>query len=163
VNPVRELKVPLVSISMTEVRVLRWLVEDGGLVASGQPVVEIETDKATVEVEAPVAGVLRIAAAADEIVDPDRPLAHILAPGESAPAGARAEASAGKPRLRPRADLPSGSGSGIACRASPAARRLAQAHGIALDGLRGSGPEGRIVAADVEAAIRGGDDPGRER
>jgi pyruvate/2-oxoglutarate dehydrogenase complex dihydrolipoamide acyltransferase (E2) component len=60
--------VPQLSISMEEGKVLRWLVEDGAEVRSGEPIVEIETDKATVEVEAPAEGRVRIVAAEGEVL-----------------------------------------------------------------------------------------------
>ena len=69
--------VPQLSLSMEEAKVSRWLVEDGAAVAAGQLVVEVETDKATVELEAQSAGVLRIVAAEGAIVAVDGVLAEL--------------------------------------------------------------------------------------
>ena len=69
--------VPQLSLSMEEAKVSRWLVEDGEAVAAGQLVVEVETDKATVEIEAPGSGVLRIVAAEGAVVAVDGVLAEL--------------------------------------------------------------------------------------
>ena len=69
--------VPQLSISMEEAKVSRWLVEDGEPVRAGQLLVEVETDKATVEIEAPAAGVLRIVAAEGAIVPVEGVLAEL--------------------------------------------------------------------------------------
>jgi len=148
------------SISMEDGRVSRWLVADGELVSTGQPVVEIETDKATIEIEAPVDGVVRIIAAEGDIVVVDGILAE-LQPADATTATAPAEAPAVLP-----APLPLDAES-IASRdpstatsprrsgpiASPAARRLAREQAVDLQRVRGSGPGGRIVARDI-AAVR---------
>ncbi len=69
--------VPQLSLSMEEAKVSRWLVEDGDAVAAGQLVVEVETDKATVEVEAPAAGLVRIVAREGAVVPVDGVLAEL--------------------------------------------------------------------------------------
>ena len=69
---------PQLSLSMEEGKIARWLVADGALVAAGQPILEIETDKAMAEVEAPVAGTLRRIAAEGTVVAVDAPLAEIV-------------------------------------------------------------------------------------
>ena len=107
--------VPQLSISMEEARVSRWLVEDGAPVVAGQLVVEVETDKATVEIEAPVTGLLRIVAregaivavegvlaelesvapeAVDAVSTDGDEAARVSAPVEPVPAGARSRAGA---------------------------------------------------------------------
>lgn len=160
--------VPQLSISMEEATVGRWLVEDGDAVAAGQPVVEVETDKATVEIEAPAAGLLRIIAPEGAIVAVDGMLAE-LEPAAPEPAEAvsidgdgavaRSEyvdAVSPEPSPAPAARVaaePSRPGP----IASPAARRLAREREVDLAPLRGSGPGGRIVARDVAAAaVTGG-------
>jgi pyruvate dehydrogenase E1 component alpha subunit len=85
--------------------VLRWLVADGTTVSKGQPVVEVETDKATMEVEASASGILRMAAAAGAVVPVDGLLAEIVVPGEEAPPAdttSPGEDSAGAEELVPR-------------------------------------------------------------
>lgn len=132
--------VPQLSLSMEDAKVSRWLVEHGETVAAGQLVVELETDKATVEVEAPDAGVLRIVAAEGAIVAVDGVLAE-LEP---------ASTTHGEP-----ADEESREGDGprsAGTVASPAARRIAREGGVDLTALEGSGPGGRIVARDVLVA-----------
>jgi pyruvate dehydrogenase E2 component (dihydrolipoamide acetyltransferase) len=139
---------PQLSISMEEGKVVRWLVGDGDEVREGQPLVEVETDKATMEVEAPADGRIRLVIAEGAIVAVESTIAEILGgaaadaapppieePAVVAPALVREPAAAREPH-----------------RASPAARRIAQERGIDLSRVRGSGPGGRIVAADLERA-----------
>lgn len=146
------------SIAMEDGKVGRWLVADGERVSAGQPVVEVETDKATIEIEAPADGLIRIVAAEGAIVVVEGILAELEptavgaelgdagAPEPAAPADAATD-------RRPAAPVPAaakvrGRNGPIA---SPAARRLAREQGIDITALRGSGPGGRIVARDVEA------------
>ena len=144
------------SISMEDGKVTKWLVEDGARVSMGQPVVEVETDKATIEVEAPADGNIRIVAAEGEVVVVDGVLAELDASAttpESTGGGppivvaatggdaAESDAAPASVASRPGRDGPI---------ASPAARRLAREEGIDLTSLRGSGPGGRIVARDLE-------------
>lgn len=160
------------SISMEEGTVVGWLVEDGALVAEGQEIVEIETDKATATIEAPAAGRLEIVAAVGAIVPVETELARIVdpaaapsvpapapAPTADAPAPAPATVAApapagngGDPLLADTPEPPSG-GPRRRHGASPAAKRRAQHHGIALSEISGTGPRGRIVIRDVVAAI----------
>lgn len=138
---------PQLSISMEEGKVLRWLVEDGAAVAAGQPVVEVETDKATVEVEAPADGTIRRVIDEGTVVPVDTTLGQIH-DGEP-------DAGAPPPIEEPSLVPPSTPSGGASARdgrtiASPAARRLALERGIDLASVRGSGPSGRIVASDLE-------------
>ncbi|MGH6952573.1 MAG: lipoyl domain-containing protein [Alphaproteobacteria bacterium] len=71
------LRIPRASLTMEEARVVRWLVPQGASVEAGQPVVEIETDKSTLEVESPAGGVLRILAEAGAAVPADAVIAEI--------------------------------------------------------------------------------------
>ena len=158
--------VPQLSIAMEEAKVSRWLVEDGDAVTAGQPVVEVETDKATVEIEAAVDGTLRIIAPDGAIVAVDGVLAELEPAPAAAEVGptdgdgaARAPAS-----LRPRPPEPSSAPSARVVAepsrrpvASPAARRLARERGLAPTSLQGSGPGGRIVARDIAAGVPSGD------
>jgi pyruvate dehydrogenase E2 component (dihydrolipoyllysine-residue acetyltransferase) len=124
---VPEMRMPRLSESMREGIVVRWLREPGQLVAPGDELVEIETDKATVTCQAEAEG----------------PLEILVGPGESAAVGApiaRIGATAAPPGPR--------------LRASPLARRLARERNVDLAGVRGSGPGGRIVRADIERAGR---------
>ncbi len=158
---------PQLSISMEDGQVSRWLVADGDPVAAGQPVVEVDTDKATIEVESPADGVLRIVAAEGEIVAVDGVLANV----DQVPAAATVGAPATPDVTTPEATTPDATAnpapaqldSGPAAPAangnargrpiaSPAARRIASERQIDLATLQGSGPGGRIVARDIEAA-----------
>jgi pyruvate dehydrogenase E2 component (dihydrolipoamide acetyltransferase) len=148
--------VPQLSISMEEAKVSRWLIADGEPVSRGEVLVEVETDKATVEIEAPADGVLRIVAAEGAIVPVEGLLAELEPAGHGAAATAAASVAArtlappapanGSPPAAPRREGPI---------ASPAARRLAREHGVDLAALRGTGPGGRIVARDVAGAPAG--------
>lgn len=156
---------PQLSISMEEGKVLRWLVEDGATVAAGQPVVEIETDKATVEVEAPAEGTLRRVIDEGSVVPVETTLGQILdraEPEQLTPPPSE------EPSLVPPSPTPSEAfARDGGATASPAARRLARERGLDLSAVRGSGPGGRIVASDLEelgnedAAVSAGAAPRR--
>ena len=168
-----EIKMPALSPTMEEGTLAKWLVKAGDTVAAGDVLAEIETDKATMEFEAvdegtiasiavpagtegvKVGTVIATLASEDEPAQPAKaasapapapaPAAKVeaapavTAPAEPAPAPAPAAAKASGPRVA----------------ASPLARRIAADRGIDLAGIRGSGPNGRIVRADVEAAQPG--------
>jgi pyruvate dehydrogenase E2 component (dihydrolipoamide acetyltransferase) len=149
--------VPQLSLSMEEAKVSRWLVEDGEAVAAGQLVVEVETDKATVEIEAPGSGVLRIIAAEGAVVAVDGVLAELepalasRADEERDDRAVTAPAAAVGGR-RSAVDAPRRGSGPIA---SPAARRIARERGVELADVRGTGPGGRIVARDLGATPAG--------
>ncbi|RED16504.1 pyruvate dehydrogenase complex dihydrolipoamide acetyltransferase [Parasphingopyxis lamellibrachiae] len=173
-----ELKMPALSPTMEEGTLAKWLVKEGDEISSGDIMAEIETDKATMEFEAVDEGVLAkilIPEGTDEvqvgtviaiIAEEGEDAASIEAPAKSeAPAKKKEEAPAAEPASAPAAPAkvaapapapaaPSGDGDRIA--ASPLARRLAEQNGLDLAQLSGSGPRGRIVKADIEAALEGG-------
>jgi pyruvate dehydrogenase E2 component (dihydrolipoamide acetyltransferase) len=161
---------PALSPTMTEGTLARWLKKEGDTIRAGDVIAEIETDKATMEVEAVDEGVLGKILVADgtEGVKVNDPIA-VLEGGDAAPASAAAEKpapkqeagevaapvqSAATPVPPPPARVANGhdAAAGERVFASPLARRMAQQAGIALDTLKGSGPNGRIVRADVEAS-----------
>jgi pyruvate dehydrogenase E2 component (dihydrolipoamide acetyltransferase) len=146
---------PQLSISMEEAKVLRWLVQDGEAVSAGQPIVEIETDKATVEVEAPADGRVRIIAAEGAILAVESTIGEILAGSEGAPPPATSTAQTKPTASAPAAVRviapPAPPADGRAHIASPAARRVAAERGIDLTQVRGSGPGGRIMVKDFAA------------
>ena len=125
------LRLQQLSISMEDGKVLRWLVADGDRVAQGDIVVEVETDKATVEVESPADGTIAIVASEGTVVPVDGVLGEVR-PGQPPPVAGDDDNGT---RRRPIA--------------SPAARRLAAEHGVELAAIAGSGPGGRIVARDM--------------
>jgi len=168
---------PALSPTMEEGNLAKWLVKEGDSVTSGDVLAEIETDKATMEVEAVDEGTV------GKIVVPDGTagvkvnelIAVLLEDGEDASAidtsatasappqapSAPADAPAATPDVAPTApSAPAGpapvAASGDRVIASPLARRIAKQNGIDLSSVTGTGPRGRVVKADVEAAIAGG-------
>lgn len=155
-----EVILPRVDMDMTTGKISRWYVESGAKVEKGQPLFEIETDKAAMEIDAPTSGTLGNVTAAEGIELPvGSVVAWIYADGEdhvrsrgSSPAPVTRQAEA-----KPRALEPGSAAvtvhhvpeSGIGLRATPLARRLARERGIDLSTVKGSGPRGRIQSADV--------------
>jgi pyruvate dehydrogenase E2 component (dihydrolipoamide acetyltransferase) len=147
-----ELRLQQLSIAMEDGKILRWLVADGERVAKGDVVVEVETDKATIEVEAPDDGTLRIIASEGAIVPVDALLGEV---GAAAPVNASdrpAAPEALEPERHAAALVLEEREAGQAPIASPAARRIAAEQGIELASVEGTGPGGRIVARDLGAA-----------
>jgi pyruvate dehydrogenase E2 component (dihydrolipoamide acetyltransferase) len=142
---VPEITMPRLSDSMEEGTILRWLVADGTEVSVGDEIAEIETDKATMPYEADVAGVLHIGAAEGETLPVGAAIAWV---GEDAPVPATVGAAAEEVAAPTNAAPPRAA----RIKASPVARRIAAELNIDLAALVGSGPEGRIVKRDVEAA-----------
>jgi len=159
---------PALSPTMTEGTLARWLKKEGENVKAGDVIAEIETDKATMEVEAVDEGVLGKILVADGTagVKVNEPIAILVEAGEKVPTAA-APAAAPKPAAAPEptptpapaaAPAPAPAVNGHAAGderifASPLARRMAKQAGIDLSSLRGSGPNGRIVKHDIEAAL----------
>ena len=179
-----ELKMPALSPTMEEGTLAKWLVKEGDTVSSGDILAEIETDKATMEFEAVDEGTIAriLVAEGSDGVKVGTPIALLAGEGESvdAPAAAPAPKADETPKSEappqapvetpaapaaPAADTqgsrpspqpsPATAGEGARIKASPLARRLAQAQGIDLATLKGSGPGGRIVRADLGQAAGG--------
>jgi len=165
-----DITMPALSPTMESGTLAKWLVKVGDSVKPGDVIAEIETDKATMEVEAVDEGVVTeiLVEAGAEEVKVNAVIARLAGEGEeAAPAPKPAPAVAnppptpplqgGEPTVSaPPSPLPRSDGPGVAgsrAIASPLARRLAQLAGIDLATLKGSGPHGRIVKADVEAAV----------
>ena len=148
---------PALSPTMTEGTLARWLKKEGDAVKAGDVIAEIETDKATMEVEAVDEGVLGRILVPDGTanVAVNAPIAVMVEAGETAPAGAaETKKAAAAPPPTPVANghaLHGGPKPGDRLFASPLARRIAHESGIKLEGIAGSGPNGRIIRADVEA------------
>jgi pyruvate dehydrogenase E2 component (dihydrolipoamide acetyltransferase) len=173
---------PALSPTMTEGTLTRWLKKEGEAIKAGDVIAEIETDKATMEVEAVDEGVLGKILVEDgtENVAVNAPIAVLVDEGETVPTEAPAAAPAPKPPAAAKSDAPEPAAakpsaakpepqaarpppvanghapSGERIFASPLARRMAKQAGIDLSGLKGSGPNGRIVRADIQAAQDGG-------
>ncbi|MGQ3032098.1 MAG: biotin/lipoyl-containing protein, partial [Ferrovibrionaceae bacterium] len=163
-----DILMPALSPTMTEGKLAKWLVKEGDTVKAGDVMAEIETDKATMEFEAVDEGRIGkiLVAEGTEGVAVNTPIATLLGDGEEAGA-AKAEApkaetpkaEAPKPSVetaRPAAAATAPKAEGERIFVSPLARRMAEQAGLDLAALSGSGPHGRIVKADVEAAIAGG-------
>jgi pyruvate dehydrogenase E2 component (dihydrolipoamide acetyltransferase) len=159
---------PKLGFDMAEGTLVRWVIGEGQAVQKGAVLAEIETDKATVEVESNYEGIVaRHLVNEKDVVPVNTPIAIITASGEKIEEGqVTAIRGAGKqvesrqlagekqafPQpLQPTAMPPSG-GPGPAVKASPIARRLAHEKGIDLQTITGSGPAGRIVKKDIESA-----------
>jgi pyruvate dehydrogenase E2 component (dihydrolipoamide acetyltransferase) len=148
---------PKLSDSMEDGVLVRWLLADGAVVGRGDEIAEIETDKATMTYEADDAGVLHIVVAEGDTVAVGAPIAHLLGDGEAPPPasnGAASPAASSKgAAVQVREPVTAAANGGRArVKASPLARRVAAAIGVDLHAVSGSGPHGRIVKADVEAA-----------
>ena len=171
---------PKFEMSQESATVVEWLKGEGERVDAGEPVLIVETDKVTMEVEAPATGILAgIRGEPNQIVPVTETIAYVLQPGEELPTTAEptgpTEARGAKPSSS-QTVVPSGVAQiGVErpayeteraakpaaqpplaphkVRASPAARRIAREQGVDLARLSGSGPRGRIQAADVEAAV----------
>jgi pyruvate dehydrogenase E2 component (dihydrolipoamide acetyltransferase) len=152
-----ELKVPTLGMDMEEATIVRWLVEEGAEVTKGEPILEIDTDKTSFEIEAPADGAIRaLRGDAGETLPVGATLAYITAPGEEVPEApaedVRTEpaAAATTPRKVPeRKSVSADSEDGRRVRASPAARRAAEEMGVPIESIRGSGPYGRVYLSDV--------------
>jgi pyruvate dehydrogenase E2 component (dihydrolipoamide acetyltransferase) len=183
-----DVMMPRLSDSMEEGTVLKWLVDVGGEVKRGEPLVEVETDKANMTYEADTDGVLiEVLAQEGETLPIGQAIARIgsadeatghrpQATGDTAqaePASEEPEAEPDQPSeeepapepqpsdtRHPTPDTQSGNGR---VKASPVARRMAREMGLELAGIEGSGPGGRIVKSDVEAAAQGGGTAVKER
>ncbi len=156
---------PALSPTMTEGTLARWLKKEGEAIKAGDVIAEIETDKATMEVEAVDEGVLGKILVPDgtENVAVNAPIAVLVEQGEAVPsAAAPAAPVAAAPVPAPVAAAPApvaaapAAAHGDRVVASPLAKRMALQAGIDLHGVTGTGPNGRIVKADVEAATRRG-------
>ncbi len=173
---------PALSPTMTEGTLAKWMVKEGDTVKSGDVIAEIETDKATMELEAVDEGTIGkiVVPAGTEGVAVNAVIALLLNEGENAGAlkdvapAAKPTAQAGPPQAAapaprvtgtqtpsPKTGIPSvpppvAHTDGGRVIASPLARRMAEKAGLQIAALAGSGPHGRIVKADIEAALAGG-------
>ena len=142
-----EFKLPDLGEGLTEGEVARWLVSEGDEVAEDQPLVEIQTDKTTVEIPSPAAGkVAQILVEEGKVV----PVGTILVViGED---GARPSSPTPPPKKDTSQSLAPGRAPAGRVRATPLVRRLAQELDVDLEQLTGTGPQGRVTEADVRAA-----------
>ncbi len=150
-----EIVLPQWGMEMQDGTGIGWLKQEGDTIREGEPLVEIETEKIETELESIASGIVAHILVPEGTTVPIRTVLAIVAepgeevprPGSAAPAAARAAAAA--PALT----------SQVAVQVVPAARRLAKQHGVDLAQVQGTGPNGRILLADVEGAIRGTSTP----
>jgi pyruvate dehydrogenase E2 component (dihydrolipoamide acetyltransferase) len=164
------MKMPQLGQTMEEGTIITWLKREGDGVRQGEPLVQIETDKVVCDLEASQSGLLHtILAREGEKVPVGNAVAVIAAAGETVnltallgavpAANVSSTAPAQQGRAVPQSDTPPPRMGGEApptprdIRISPAARKLAREHGLALEHLQGTGPAGRIVVEDVERAL----------
>jgi pyruvate dehydrogenase E2 component (dihydrolipoamide acetyltransferase) len=158
-TPMTDITMPRLSDSMEQGTILSWLIGDGDRVAVGDELVEIEADKATVTHAATGDGILEILAAEGVTVAVGQPIARVTTQAASVAAPrstARPAPADPEPSVLP---TPSGMHRNERSAATPLARRAARRHGVAIDGLAGTGPRGRVVRADVLAAAGVADAP----
>ena len=164
------IEMPKLADTMTEGTVVKWRVKEGDKIATGDVIAEVETDKATMEMESFDDGVLqKLLVAAGQKVPCGTPIAYLLDKNEQPPADGALPSAAPKPAAAPAAaaaapatvtatvapatgSRAATSSSGSRVKASPLAKKLAASKGVNLSGVRGTGPGGRIVAKDVETA-----------
>jgi len=169
---------PALSPTMEEGNLSKWLVKEGDKIAPGDVIAEIETDKATMEVEAVDEGTIAklVVPAGSEGVKVNALIAILAEEGEDVAAAAKGAASAPKteakveaPKEEPKpaaapaavpapakAEQPAAANKGDRVFASPLARRIAKESGVDIAAVKGTGPHGRIVQRDVEAALASG-------
>ena len=166
-----EVKLPRLGQGMESGTIVKWLKAEGDAVAKGEALYELDTDKVTQEVEAEASGVLLKIAIPQGEVEVGRTIAYIGTSGEAVVESPRGDSTKGEPRAEavpsgetlaagngsppsaaPQAPLDAATGR---VKASPLARRIARERGIDLAALSGTGPDGRIVAEDVERAEAG--------
>jgi pyruvate dehydrogenase E2 component (dihydrolipoamide acetyltransferase) len=162
------INMPKLGFDMAEGTLIRWVIQEGDEVAKGDILAEIETDKATVEVESNHSGVvIKHLVPEGEIVPVSTPIAVVADPGEEvdleellgeqppeevgAEEAPPEEAESAAPEPTPTEPAEEGASLPGGVRASPLARRMAEDAGIDLSKVQGSGPRGRIMKADIES------------
>jgi len=155
---------PALEIAQETGKLIAWRKQEGDRVTKGEPLLEIETDKAVVEVEAPADGILAgIKASAGDDIPVGQTIAWIVAPGEAVPIATEPTAPAARAGSHAKAEPPqvvaAQASSSVqppasTARISPKARRLAKELGVDIAALRGSGSDGEILASDVHEAAQ---------
>jgi len=140
---VTEVIMPKMGQTMEKGKIIKWLKKNGEEVKRGEPLLEIETDKTTIEIEARDSGILRILAEEGKEVPIATRIAYILKEGEPIPTGETLE----KPKLE------KAKAAAMKVKASPLAKKIAKEKGIDLTQVRGTGPGGRITKDDVLAYL----------
>jgi pyruvate dehydrogenase E2 component (dihydrolipoamide acetyltransferase) len=145
---------PALEMAQETGKLIAWRKKPGERVAKGEPLLEVETDKAVVELEAPADGILGgVMVQEGAVVPVGQTIAWILGPGEAIPQPVASPAAASSPLLSP-APVPAAAHAATSTvadgrRISPKARRLAKEHGVDFTALPGTGPGGEILASDI--------------
>lgn len=156
---------PALEMAQETGKLLSWRKKEGEAIAKGEPLLDVETDKAVVEIESPAEGILAgVKAHAGDIIPVGQTIAWIVSPGEKPPveeassASGRRMDSSPAPAAAATASVSAAPSAAPAAsvRISPKARRLAREHGVDLSRVRGSGSEGEIQAEDVLAFVAAG-------
>ena len=159
---------PALEMAQETGKLLSWRKKEGESIAKGEPLLDVETDKAVVEIESPADGILAgIKAHAGAVIPVGQTIAWIVNPGEKPPAEEAASASGRRMDTKPVPAAAAATNASAAASAAPAsnarispkARRLAREHGVDLSRVRGSGSEGEIQAEDILAAVASGGSP----
>jgi 2-oxoglutarate dehydrogenase E2 component (dihydrolipoamide succinyltransferase) len=139
-----DIKIPTLGESIKEARILRWIKQDGDYVKADEPVLEIETDKASDSMPAPAAGIVRVVVAADQVV-PVGTVVGKIEPGSAPPA-----------TTAPESKSAAATSSATAREAilSPAARRIVEEKGLDPTAIAGTGRDGRVTKEDVLTATK---------
>jgi pyruvate dehydrogenase E2 component (dihydrolipoyllysine-residue acetyltransferase) len=151
---------PALEMAQETGKLVSWLKKEGEPVKKGDMLLEVETDKAVVEIEAQSDGILGgVTAKTGDVVPVGQTIAWLLKPGESVPqqgtpvqtgrTGAAAAPSASAPASASPGPPPAEAGSAAGARISPKARKLAREHGVDIGKIKGSGPGGEILADDI--------------
>jgi pyruvate dehydrogenase E2 component (dihydrolipoamide acetyltransferase) len=148
---------PALEMAQETGKLIAWRKREGDSVTKGEPLLEIETDKAVMEVEAPADGILTgISAQTGADIPVGQTIAWIVAPGEKPPAASATAAPAARAKTESHAarvtTSAAESSAAQGARISPKARRFAKELGVDIASVRGSGPGGEILALDVQAA-----------
>jgi pyruvate dehydrogenase E2 component (dihydrolipoamide acetyltransferase) len=155
---------PALEMAQETGKLISWRKKEGEAVGKGEPLLDIETDKAVVEIEAPAEGILAgVKAHAGDVIPVGQTIAWILSPGEEIPAEAASASgrrmdtpSAAAPAASAQVPAQASAASTANARISPKARRLAKEHGVDLSLVRGTGGEGEIQAEDILAFVAAG-------
>jgi len=153
---------PALEMAQETGKLVSWKKKEGEQVKKGEMLLEVETDKAVVEIEAAGDGVLSgVTAKVGDVVPVGQTIAWLLKPGEAVPAAGGQQQSGRKMDAAPAAAATAAApaaepASTAGARISPKARRLAREHGVDITKLKGSGPGGEILADDIMAVASGG-------
>jgi pyruvate dehydrogenase E2 component (dihydrolipoamide acetyltransferase) len=151
---------PALEMAQENGKLLSWRKKEGESIVKGEPLLEIETDKAVVEIESPADGILAAVKAHEgDVIPVGQTIAWIVLPGEKPPADAQPSGTGRRMETKPASAPPaaatkaSSEPASASVRISPKARRLAREHGIDLSRVRGTGSDGEILAEDVLALV----------